>query len=107
VTAEAFLGVLLADLRFPTSRSLKGKRSPVSSLRDVMHGRFKASFSEVGFQETWQRTRILVTIAASSARQAGERLDEIDRYLHGREFEVARVLVKTVAAVEALWDIDS
>jgi uncharacterized protein YlxP (DUF503 family) len=107
VTAEAFLGVLLADLQFPENRSLKGKRSPISSLRDVIHSRFKASVSEVGFQETWQRARVLVTLAASSAGQAAERLDDIDRYLHGREFEVSRVLVKNVEAVEALWDFDS
>jgi uncharacterized protein YlxP (DUF503 family) len=107
VTAEPFLGVLLVDLQFPENHSLKGKRSPISSLRDVIHGRFQASFSEVGFQQTWQRTRVLVTLAASSAGQATERLDDIDRYLHGREFEVSRVLVKNIEAVKDLWDFDS
>ena len=47
---------------------------------------------------------MLVVLAASSAGQAHERIDDIDRYLHGQEFEVAQVVRKTVAAVESEWD---
>ena len=39
-------------------------------------------------------------------QQARERLDEIDRYLNGHEFEVARVLLKAVDPVETVWDTD-
>lgn len=104
VAGEAYVGLLLADLHFPGNRSLKGKRSPVVSLRDVVHQRFRASFSEVGHLDTWQRARVLIVIAASSASQAHERIDEIDRYLHGQEFEVAQVIRKGVDTVEAEWD---
>ncbi len=107
MTGKPFIGVLLADLHLPEGRSLKSKRSPLSSLRDQVRQRFKASFSEVSFQDTWQRARVLVTLSASSAQQAREQVDEIDRYLHSQEFEVARVLVKSVDSVEALWDVDS
>ena len=55
----------------------------------------------------WQRARVLIVLAASSLQQARERLDDIDRYLHGQDFEVARVIVKTTDTVETLWDIDS
>jgi hypothetical protein len=51
--------------------------------------------------------RVLVVLAASSLHQARERLDDVDRYLHGQEFEVSRVLLKTADPVETLWDIDS
>ena len=54
-----------------------------------------------------QLAEVLVVLAASSGRQAHERIDEIDRYLHGRDFEVSRVFVKSVDPVEALWDSDS
>ena len=104
---DACIGVLLAELHFPASRSLKEKRAPLTSLRDVSHRRFHASFSEVGLQDVWQRARVLVVLAASSLHQARERLDDIDRYLHGQDFEVARVLIKTTDTVETLWDIDS
>ena len=102
---EAYIGVLLAELRFPGCLTLKDKRKPLSSLRDVMHTRFRVSFSEVAFQGSWQRAGVLVTLAASSRGQARERLDEIERYLHGREWEVGRVLVSTAEPVEALWDV--
>jgi uncharacterized protein YlxP (DUF503 family) len=107
VKHDACIGVMLAELHFPVSRSLKEKRAPLASLRDVMHGRFRASFSEVGLHDVWQRARVLIVLAASSLQQARERLDDIDRYLHGQEFEVARLLIKTTDTVENLWDIDS
>jgi uncharacterized protein YlxP (DUF503 family) len=104
VAAEAFIGLLLVDLHFPENHSLKDKRSPLTSLRDVAHQRFKASFSEVSHQETWQRARVLIVVAASSAGQAREQIDEIDRYLHGQEYEVAWVLRKSVDPVDVEWD---
>ena len=104
---DACIGVLLAELHFPGSRSLKDKRAPLASLRDSVHARFRASFSEVGLQDVWQRARVLIVLAASSLQQARERLDDVDRYLHGQEFDVSRVLLKTTDPVDVLWDIDS
>ena len=104
---DACIGVYLAELHFPEARTLKDKRAPLSSLRDVLQSRFRASFSEVGLQDAWQRARVLVVIAASSLQQTRERLDDIDRYLHARDFEVARVLLKTADTVETVWDFDS
>ena len=105
--ADACVGVLLAELRFPEGRSLKDKRAPLASLRDVVQTRFRASFSEVGLQDAWQRSRILVVLGASSLQQARERLDDIDRYLHAQDFEVARVLLKTTDPVDTVWAFDS
>lgn len=104
---DACVGVYLAELHFPAARTLKDKRAPLASLRDALPTRFRASFSEVGLHDAWQRARVLIVIAASSLRQAGERLDDIDRYLHGREFEVARVLLKSADPVDLVWDFDS
>ena len=104
---DACVGVLLAELRFPESRTLKDKRAPLASLRDVVQTRFRASFSEVGLQDAWQRARVLVVLGASSLQQARERLDDIDRYLHAQDFEVARVLLKTTDTVDTVWDFDS
>jgi len=107
VRPDACIGVYLAELHFPEARTLKDKRAPLSSLRDVVQSRFRASFSEVGLQDAWQRARVLVVVAASSLQQAREQLDDIDRYLHGRDFDVARVLLKTADTVETVWDFDS
>jgi uncharacterized protein YlxP (DUF503 family) len=107
VKHDACLGVLLAELHFPESRSLKEKRAPLASLRDVVHARFRGSFSEVGLHDVWQRARVLVVLAASSLSQAAERLDDVDRYLHAQDYEVSRVVLKTTDTVGSLWDIDS
>lgn len=101
---DAAVGVLLVELYFPGNRSLKDKRQPLASLRDVVQGRFRASFSEVGHHEAWQRAAVLVAVAASSPAQAGERLEEVERYMQSREYEVSRVLVRGVDTVESLWD---
>ena len=103
---DACIGVLLAELHFPQSRSLKEKRAPLASLRDAVHARFRASFSEVGLHDVWQRSRVLVVLAASSLQQAEQQIDEVDRYLHSREYEVSRVVLKSTDTVDALWDID-
>ena len=103
---EACVGVLLAELHFPEGRTLKDKRAPLASLRDVVQNRFRASFSEVGLQDAWQRARVLVVLGASSLQQTRERLDDIDRYLHAQDFEVARVLLKTTDPVDTVWDFD-
>ncbi len=104
--SDACIGVYLAELHFPEARTLKEKRAPLASLRDVLQSRFRASFSEVGLQDTWQRARVLVVLAASSLQQTRERLDDIDRYLHAHEYEVARVLLKTADPVDTVWDYD-
>jgi len=106
VKSEPCVGLLLADLHFPDNRSLKGKRGPLASLRDVARQRFRASFSEVGYGDSWQRARVLFVVATSSLQQGRERIDDIDRYLHGREFEVSEVLIKSVDPLAALWPID-
>jgi uncharacterized protein YlxP (DUF503 family) len=107
VKHDACLGVYLAELHFPEARTLKDKRAPLASLRDVLQSRFHASFSEVGLQDAWQRARVLVVIATSSLQQTRERLDDIDRYLNAREYEVARVLLKTADTVDTVWEFDS
>ena len=43
----------------------------------------------------WQRSRVLVVLAASSLQQASEQVDDLDRYLHAQSFEVSRVIIKS------------
>ena len=107
VRSDACIGVLLAELHFPGNRSLKEKRAPLSSLRDIVQRRFKAAFSVTGGLDSWQRAEVLIVAAASSLAQARERVDEIERYLYGRESDVSRTLLKTAGTVRSLWDTDS
>lgn len=106
MTLEPCIGVLLAELHFPENRSLKGKRAPLASLRDTVQRRFRASFSEVGHHDAWQRAEVLIVLAASSPSQARERVDDIDRYLHAQEYEVSRVSIRSADPVGELWPAD-
>ena len=106
MTSEPCIGLLLAELHFPDNRSLKEKRRPLASLRDSIRKRYRAAFSEVGFQDSWQRAEVLVVVAASSLTQASEQVDDIDRFLHAHEFEVARTTIKSAYPVHALWPDD-
>ena len=107
VRSDACIGVLFAELHFPGNRSLKEKRAPLASLRDVVQRRFKAAFTIAGGQDSWQRAEVLIVAAASSIAQAREQIDDIERYLHSREFEVTRTFIKTAEPVRTLWDFDS
>ncbi len=103
---DAALAVWLAELHFPENRSLKEKRGPLTSLRDVLQRRFRASFAEVSHQDVWQRAGILVVLAASSVAQAEVRLSEVERYVYGRDdLEVTATLVRAVDRVGAVWDV--
>jgi len=108
VRPDAALGILLLELHFPENHSLKEKRQPLTSLRDVVQRRFRASFSEVGHQDVWQRSRILVAVTGSSLSQAEQRTAEIERYIHGRDdLIVSMTLLRTVENVAALWDVEA
>ena len=54
-----------------------------------------------------RRTPQLVFLYDDTLDNARERVDDLDRYLHSREFEVSRVLLKSTDPVDGLWDIDS
>jgi uncharacterized protein len=106
VKPDAALGVLLLELRFPASRSLKEKRGPLSSLRDVVQQRYRAAFSEVAHQDVWQLAGVLIVVAASSLAQAEQRLADVERYVHGRDdLEVSRTHVRSVDDVASIWDV--
>jgi uncharacterized protein len=62
---RGFLGLVSAELHFPESTSLKEKRMFLRSVRDVLTGRYGATFAEIGYQDLWQRSQILFAIAAS------------------------------------------
>lgn len=70
-----FAGLLVVDLHFPQSRSLKDKRGPVRSIRQHLRN---AGFSvaEVGGLDTWQRCQLAISIVTRGAGDAEHLLDE-------------------------------
>jgi len=94
--ASGFVGVLTCELHFPEAHSLKEKRHHLRSAKAQLQNRFGASVAEVDHHDVWQRARITVACVAREHREADRLLDEAERWLRSREWEVAlveRVLV--------------
>ncbi|MDZ7733769.1 MAG: DUF503 domain-containing protein [Acidimicrobiia bacterium] len=68
-------------MHLPECRSLKAKRSVLKSLMDTARRRYGVSVSETDHQQTWQRAQLAIAVAASSASQADEIADEVERYV--------------------------
>lgn len=64
-------------------------------IRDRINRRYAASFAEVGYQDLWQRARVVVALAASDPRSLEQGLEGIKGYLDSQEW----VLTSTVTEV--------
>lgn len=81
------IGLLILDIHFPFSHSLKEKRKHLLSLRDRLKKKYNIAFSELDFQEKWQRSRIgLVSLNSKKGiieRMFQKILMEIDENIEG------------------------
>ncbi len=76
--------VARVELRVPAARSLKAKRSSVSSvirLIDQMHG---VACAEVDHQDLWQRCALGVSAVGGSVGHVESLLDAVERLLWSR-----------------------
>ena len=71
---SGFIAVLVIDLHFPESGSLKSKRKELSSIKAQLHGRLGVAVSETGYQDLWQRSSVTLSAAA----------DKVQRWLESR-----------------------
>ena len=55
-------------------------------VRDQVTGRFGATFAEVGHQDLWQRSRVMIAVAASDLRVLDETLAKIKTYLDSQDW---------------------
>ncbi len=67
-----YVGILAAELHFPESGSLKGKRKFVKSVKAQLQQRFGASVAEVDHHELWQRARLTVACVARDYTRSRE-----------------------------------
>lgn len=85
-SSKGFVGILTAELYFPENGSLKGKRMYLRRIRDQVTRRHGASFAEVGHQDLWQRSRVVIAVAASDVQLLEETLDRLRAYLDSQEW---------------------
>ena len=87
---SGYVGILTVELHFPEAGSLKGKRKHVKSAKAQLQNRFGVAVAEVDHHELWQRARLTLSCVTREYREAEQLLDEAERYLSGREFELVR-----------------
>jgi uncharacterized protein YlxP (DUF503 family) len=88
--SSGYVGILTVELHFPEAHSLKEKRHFVRSAKAQLQNRVGASVSEVDHHEVWQRARLTVACVAREHREITRLLDEAERWLRSREWEVSQ-----------------
>ena len=90
-----FVGILTCELHFPASHSLKEKRHFLRSAKQRLQN-MGAAVAEVDHHDVWQRARLTVAVATRDYRDVERLLDEAERYLASREWELALVTRQVV-----------
>jgi len=88
-SGKGFVGILTAELYFPANGSLKGKRMYLRRIRDQVTRHHGASFAEVGYQDLWQRSRVVMALASSDLQVLEGALDRLRAYLDSQEWVLA------------------
>jgi uncharacterized protein len=83
---KGYVAILSAELHFPESGSLKSKRMCLRRIRDQVTRRFGATFAETGHQDLWQRSRVVVAVAASDLQVLEGTVEKIKTYLDAQEW---------------------
>ena len=68
------VGVLTVELHFESSRSLKDRRSIMTSVKERLRHRFNVSIGEADFGEKWQRGGLIASCAGGSPTVVEESL---------------------------------
>ena len=104
MSEAGFVAVLVIDLHFPESGSLKSKRKELSSIKAQLHGRLGAAVSEVAHHDLWQRATLTAALTSGSLSSLASATDRLERWLDARCPECVRVQ-RTVASVAELHDL--
>jgi uncharacterized protein len=104
MAATGFVAVLVVDLHFPESGSLKSKRRELSSIKAQLHGRLGAAVAEVAHQDLWQRATLTAALTGGSVSALSLAVDNLERWLHARCPDGVRV-ERVLISVEDLSDV--
>ncbi len=99
--ASGYVAVLVIDLHFSESGSLKHKRRELSSVKAQLHGRLGAAVAETDHHERWQRATLTAALTGGSLRALAVAADNVERWLQARFLEGVRI-ERLVASIEDL-----
>ena len=103
MSSSGFVAVLVIDLHFADTGSLKGKRKELSSIKAVLRGRLGAAVAEIDHHDLWQRATITAALTGGSLRTLTEAADKLERWLEARVPDGVRI-ERMVASVDELAD---
>jgi uncharacterized protein YlxP (DUF503 family) len=75
------VGVMVLDLFFEKTHSLKEKRHILSSLKGKLCNRFNISLIESDYQDLWQKTQIAVSIVSNSKMMCDKIFNQIEDFI--------------------------
>lgn len=90
------MGIISAELRFGEAESLKDKRMHMRRVRDRLTRQHGATFSEIGYQDLWQRAAIVFAFAASDLGVLERRTSAALGFLDSQEWELVSVREEVV-----------
>jgi uncharacterized protein YlxP (DUF503 family) len=97
--SQAYVALLLIDLRFPDAGSLKAKRKELQSVKAQLQGRLGAAVSEVDHHDLWQRATLAAALTGGQLGALERRADTVERWLVDR-FEDTVSIRRSVTSVE-------
>lgn len=96
-----FVAVLVIELHFGESGSLKHKRKELSSIKAILHGRLGAAVAEIDHQDLWQRATLTAALTGASPGLLARAADRVERWLEARVPDGVQI-ERIVASVEEL-----
>ena len=77
------VGIVKLDLHFPYCHSLKEKRSHLNKIKGRTSAKFSVTISEVGYQDTWQRSELGFALAGSDHGFLESLIEQVIRFIEG------------------------
>ena len=75
------VGLAQLELSIPASRSLKGKRRVLKSIKDRARSKFNVSIAEVDHQDEWNRSVLAVCCVSNDVRLCNEILSKVVNFV--------------------------
>ncbi|MBE7557855.1 DUF503 domain-containing protein [bacterium] len=89
------VGVLSVSIHVPEAQSLKERRHPVRSIKDLLRARLNVAVAEVGGSQQWQRTELVVaTVSEEEARVRSVLADALSIMERNPEVEILHPVVE-------------
>ena len=82
--SSAYVAVLVIDLHFPESGSLKAKRKDLQSIKAQLHQRFGCAVAETDHHDLWQRATLTAALTSGSMPHLEEAVGTVERWLDVR-----------------------